>query len=506
METNVRGVFTGLTMLALAGCAQAAPEGFEWLPATPESLPRWRGFNLLEKFIKSRENGPFKEGDFRMIHELGFNFVRLPMDYRCWIVDGDWTKFDEQVLKEIDQAVAFGEQWGVHVNIAFHRIPGYTVANPKEATSLWTDAETQRVACLHWATFAKRYQGIPSERVSFNLMNEPAGVDKDVYLAVVQKLVDAIRAEDPDRLIISDGLQWGGAPLTELKELRVAQATRGYSPMQISHYQASWVNGEKFAEPTWPLWQAPGTLYAPTKPDLKDGVAGGPLTVTGPFAKDTTLRLHVMTVSSRADLVAEADGQEIWKHEFICGPGEGEWKEAIHKTEWNVWQNLYDRDYEIAVPAGTKQVAIKVVQGDWIQINAAGVKPAGEDEAVLSLENSWNEMPSALTFDGQALTGGTEQGRQWLKDEVLGPWIRAKEQGQGVMVGEWGAFNKTPHDVVLAWMEDCLKNWQEAGIGWAMWNFRGSFGVLDSGRADVAYEDFEGHQLDREMLDLLQRY
>jgi endoglucanase len=36
-----------------------------------------------------------------------------------------------------------------------------------------------------------------------------------------------------------------------------------------------------------------------------------------------------------------------------------------------------------------------------------------------------------------------------------------------------------------------------------MWNFRGAFGVLDSGRADVAYEDFRGRKLDRKMLDLL---
>jgi len=504
--TGSWGVWTGLAMLALTGCAKAAPEGFEWLPATPESLPRWRGFNLLEKFIKGNNNGPFKEDDFRMIHELGFNFVRLPMDYRTWSVDGDWTKFDEAVLKDIDQAVAYGEKWGVHVNIAFHRIPGYTVANPKEATSLWTDAETQRVAALHWRTFAKRYAGIPSERVSFNLMNEPAGVDQDVYLAVVKQLVDAIRAEDPQRLIISDGLQWGGNTLPELKTMRVAQATRGYAPMEISHYQASWVNGEQFAMPTWPLRQAPGLLVAPSKPDMAEGVAGGAVTINGGFASESKLRLHVMAVSGRADLVVEADGREVWRHEFVCGPGEGEWKEAIHKPAWDVWQNIYDRDYETAIPAGTKQVAIKVVEGDWLQLTELGLTSAGGAEVTQSMEQSWNVMPAALTFDGKTIGGGRERGRQWLKDEVLGPWAAAKANGQGVMVGEWGAFNKTPHDVVLAWMEDCLKNWQEAGMGWALWNFRGSFGVLDSGRADVVYEEFQGHQLDRKMMDLLQRY
>jgi endoglucanase len=34
----------------------------------------------------------------------------------------------------------------------------------------------------------------------------------------------------------------------------------------------------------------------------------------------------------------------------------------------------------------------------------------------------------------------------------------------------------------------------------------GSFGIMDSGRKDVAYEDFHGHKLDRKMLDILQRY
>jgi endoglucanase len=71
------------------------------------------------------------------------------------------------------------------------------------------------------------------------------------------------------------------------------------------------------------------------------------------------------------------------------------------------------------------------------------------------------------------------------------------------MVGEWGSFNQTPHDVTLRWMRDCLTNWKMAGFGWALWNFRGSFGILDSNRKDVAYEDFQGHKLDRKMLELL---
>jgi aryl-phospho-beta-D-glucosidase BglC (GH1 family) len=90
------------------------------------------------------------------------------------------------------------------------------------------------------------------------------------------------------------------------------------------------------------------------------------------------------------------------------------------------------------------------------------------------------------------------------RNQIL-PWKKLAARGVGVHVGEWGAFNKTPHDVVRRWATDLLGLWKEAGWGWALWNFRGEFGILDSRRADVRYEDFHGHKLDRELLEVLLR-
>jgi endoglucanase len=75
-----------------------------------------------------------------------------------------------------------------------------------------------------------------------------------------------------------------------------------------------------------------------------------------------------------------------------------------------------------------------------------------------------------------------------------------------VHVGEWGCHNLTPKAAMLGWFGDLLALWQEAGWGWAMWNLRGGFGVVDSGRADVNYENFEGHKLDRDLLELLRAH
>jgi hypothetical protein len=55
----------------------------------------------------------------------------------------------------------------------------------------------------------------------------------------------------------------------------------------------------------------------------------------------------------------------------------------------------------------------------------------------------------------------------------------------------------------LARLRDVLEILTGHGIGLAVWNLRGSFGILDSGRNDVEYEDFHGHKLDRKLLELL---
>lgn len=374
--------------------------------ASWEKLPRWRGFNLLDKFSIDWSNGPFKEEDFKMISELGFNFVRLPMDYRAWIKDGDWRNLNEDTLKEIDQAVEWGRKYGIHVCINFHRAPGYTVAPPREEMNLWYDVEAQEVCALHWTVFAKRYRGIPNKNLSFNLFNEPAGVTEDDYFIVAKKICDAIRREDPERLIISDGLDWGRLPSLKLKELKMAQSTRGYAPGELTHYKAEWVsNSDSMSMPSWPKLKKKYYYWGPVKKEL-------PSPFNVPFLFPDKLN------SMRKNLKANLKSTEI-----------------------------IDR----------------IVFSEIIN-------------------------------------------REWLWKTNIEPWKELEEQGIGVMVGEWGAYNKTPHDVVLRWMKDCLENWKEAGWGWALWNFRGSFGVLDSERADVTYEDFKGHKLDRKMLELLQMY
>lgn len=365
-----RRQFVGATALAIAGAPgrgtpadiRSAEAGAVLQPGA-RRLPRWRGFNLLGMYTSEMREG-FPEADFAWIAEWGFDFVRLPLSYTTWANPSSWLELREKDLERISAAVELGRKHGLHVNLNLHRAPGYCVNPPKEPLDLWTDERALDACAFHWATFARRFRGIPNERLSFDLLNEPANVEEAAYVRVVKRLVSAIREVDPGRLIIADGLRWGRDPVHGLADLGIAQSTRGYDPMLVSHYRASWVQAsETFPVPTWPI-------------------------------------------------LAHAAGE-----------------------------------------------------------------------------------------DGKKAREGWD--RERLRKERIAPWKELEAKGVGIHVGEWGAFQHTPHPVVLAWMKDQLALWKEAGWGWALWNFRGGFGVLDSNRKDVEYEDFRGHKLDRKMLEVL---
>ena len=359
------------------------------------NIPRWRGFNLLEKFIATRSNDPFKESDFEWMAGWGFDFVRLPLSYWCWSDPNDWRQLKDKPLKEIDQAVEFGKQYGVHVSLNFHRAPGFSVdRSAEEPFNLWKDEEAQQAFDYHWSHFAERYKGIPNKNVSINLVNEPATltnqrehpITEGMYVNVAKRAVKAIREVDPNRLIIADGMWWARDPVPGLADLNLVQSTRGYEPMQITHYNASWVHeADTWPVPTWPLKQEEAAELRWASDNLKKAYKEKLLEYGVPF-----------------------------------------------KMQWN---------------------------------------------------------------------------KERLKLQLIDPWLKLqKEHGVAVHVGEFGAFNQTPHKVILGWMRDLLSLWKEAGWGWAMWNFRGGFGILDSNRKDIKYEDFRGHKLDREMLELLKEF
>ena len=99
-----------------AGCASSstgqkqriAVPANDWKPAA-----RWRGFNLLGMFrcptigLKPdpRVDEHFVEWEFQALRDWGFNFARLPLDYRILIGEDNWLELDEREMMHLDNAL-----------------------------------------------------------------------------------------------------------------------------------------------------------------------------------------------------------------------------------------------------------------------------------------------------------------------------------------------------------------------------------------------------------------
>ena len=288
-------------------------------PVPQSDLPLWKGFNLLNMFYKDSgdRDSNFVEEEFKMMSEWGFNFARIPIDYRILIKNNDWNNMDEQAMKRLDKAVEYGKKYNIHVCLNLHRAPGYTVASPAEKTNLWTQKEPQEAFAQMWAFFAERYINVSNEHLSFNFLNEPADVEEAVYAAVIKKAADAIRAKDPKRLLIADGMNYGRKPSYLIKDMGIMQAARGYEPFSLTHYKAEWVDGsQSYPRPVWPAFFIPGFLYGHQKSDLRSIYI-----IEHEFAGNYNLDVNVGTVSHEARLVAKADGVIIYDNLIKSGPG-----------------------------------------------------------------------------------------------------------------------------------------------------------------------------------------
>ena len=145
----------------------------EWKPSF-----KARGFNL-QGMRRAGPNVGFKEEHFKWMKEWGFNFVRMPLDYRCWVKDRKSANreiIDEAGLKPLDTGIAYARKHGIVAMICLHRIPGeYCVAHvDPEPGNIYKDADCLRAAVLHWTMLARRYKDVPREELFFNLINEPA--------------------------------------------------------------------------------------------------------------------------------------------------------------------------------------------------------------------------------------------------------------------------------------------------------------------------------------------
>lgn len=486
--------------------------GTSELPEIIDSnMSHLKGFNITN-FLNATAGGQSshnydpKESDFQYISELGFNFARIAFDYAFFTYSFVDYNFDPVKLKKLDDTIMFARKHNVHVMLAMHSAPGHSlVRRDFDGFTLFSNREQQEAFINQWKTLAERYKGIPNSELSFNLLNEP---NSTRYEPLALEVVKEIRKIDPDRLIISDSMHFK-TPAQSLLEFGVVTSTRGYYPSEISHYRASWIdNSFYFPRPSWPLYLIPGTL------DANNGESNPwEITFEEPLKSDYSFGLKISQVSNKITLKVYADEMEVGDWDVVCTDGEGKWSRVELNNYNNLYENHFDYFIYFDIPQGTKKITVKAFDGGWVNFYEGTVEPVIEDG------NPSFHIPLMPKYKGTSIAGinfdkdnKMHAPKQFYYDrerveqvQYTESFVYNKNGGQ-VFVGEFGVHNYTPHQATLDFIRDLLEIYKENDWGWALWNLRGEFGILDNGRTDAETVDFHGHKLDVKMHELLKSY
>ena len=476
-----------------------------WRPAE-----RWRGVNLPYCLYDKgfRKDATYREEDFMLVKALGFNFVRLPLDYRCWIAEDDWNKIDDAALSPLDEVVTWARKYGLHVQFCFHRAPGFSVNRaPAESRDLFSDPEAQHACELHWRHFARRYASVPNEYLSFNLLNETPS-HKDLA-RILNRLIAAVHDEDPRRFIVCDGAATARVPVQglALESGFVGQSLRGYSPMTVSHCGVSYLDEAlEHARPHWPAYGFTSPLYGNRKPEWSV-----PLRIAD--APSGLWKVSFGRVNGDCQLEASVGGKRLAICVLSPATNDSRYAKAIYSPRWNVTSGRPVSPWEFSMDAAG-ELRITMTEGDWCEIDEISVTDPAGRTAELPSSYCWgiraNVHPIAFRGFGEAIPFAEQDapltGEDWLMKNVIKPWLPVIEQGGFVMVGECGATRHVPYSLYLSWMEDQLRLWKKLDIGYAFWTLRGAFGPLDTKRKGTREVDFHGHKLDAGLFELVEKY
>ena len=197
----------------MAGNAPFQPRGVNlgnWLVPEPYMMGGGRSNEQLRQALRAaagseanfqtwraawRDNY-ITQADIHRIKRLGFNTVRVPLDWR------DFLGADAPVgFRSLDRLLAWCRADGIYVLPDMHVYP-----DTVEQGSVFVGSETEADPALDqvkaaWAAIARRYRNDPA-LLGYDLLNEPPGYHDDRLRPTYVQIRNAIRAVDTHHLIV----------------------------------------------------------------------------------------------------------------------------------------------------------------------------------------------------------------------------------------------------------------------------------------------------------------
>jgi endoglucanase len=231
-----------IVLLSAISLAQSAPSS---VPATRLAHIR-RGINLSEWFAQVYDpKGYTKEhfeswttpSDIALIKSAGFDHVRLSVNPQPMMDAARHHDGTAEYFGYLDAAVKMILDAGLAIEIDMHPDSDFKTRLSKE------DEFVARFADF-WSMVAQHYASWDTDRVFFEILNEPEMHDSYRWYGVEAKLAAAIRRGAPSNTIIAAGASWDNEDdllfLERLPDPNVIYVFHYYEPHIFTHQGAGW--------------------------------------------------------------------------------------------------------------------------------------------------------------------------------------------------------------------------------------------------------------------------
>ena len=417
---------------------------------TQGALPAaWKGVGLSTNKDIRNVYRDFQEADIQFLADNGFNFARIFFDFETLRFPNypeDSRMVNEKELKELDQLIAWGVQYGVHIQISMSHYMDED-GNGKLDDAMPATREEWQLFQDYWEMLARRYAGISSRYLSFDLCNEiqpkndgEIAAAKDAY----ESLAAAIWQCDPKRVLLHSFQGNPNAKWVEaMASIGLAIGCHPYYPQYITTTGYEYAQQNPYATPTWPLPWLPG-----------DQIANGqmPLSISGALS-ECTLSLHLRSWDGRAHVEVFVNG--ALANQFDLSGGTFSDGEYVYN----------DKLFVTNLPKGTQELELWVRGGyagiDTVLVEGPFGKTTIMPHDVCDYPDTSVPLPLILNPDGTYTNSENRMidGEEIYLADVL-PYLEiAKQYGVGFMVNEFGIFGSNVYwenDLVTAYHDDVL--------------------------------------------------
>lgn len=431
---------------------------------TQAQLPtEWKGAGL-----SSSKNGggaasctDFRETDIKFLADNGFNFARIFFSFstlRFPDYPEDGRLVNENELRDLDQLIAWGMEYGVHIQIAmsFYLDEG---GNDKTDDSIASNDAQWAIVEDYWTMLARRYAGIPSRHLTFDLSNEvqpQAGEDITYAKGKLSELVSSVRGADAQRVLLhafpgNPNVDWVEA----VASLGVGIGCHPYYPQYIATTGYEYAEQNPYAEPSWPQpWFPMGMV--------QDGAV--PLVIQGDLS-GAELSFHVWDGMEGTEISVRADGTPVETVTLSGGT----------PTEDGNFQ-YFEQLHTMTLPQGTGEVEIQISGGGYARIDTIIVSGTMGDVVMVPHDTAdypdrSAPLPLIVREDGTYTNSEDRMidGAELYRVDVQPYQDIAAQYGVGFMVSEFGIFGANvnwDNDVVVAYHDTVLQMLTEQNIGW----------------------------------------